>query len=347
MNAKELRMIVIGIGVNGSEGTRALMDHKVRIVAAIDTNDAIAGKDLGEYVGYPTYGLKIEKELLPAIQRTSPNIAFVASDAGIKNLKNVLIPLAEHKINVAMVNMEPTYRMEAYEKEYDEIDAAFRKNGVSCYSSGTQDVWWSGIGLDMIGACKRVDAIDTTATLPLQGQGINNYDEFCINNDPEVFRAEVTSKDVSGNPDTTMIAPLMSLLVNAQVLGLHVVSKSVHMEPIAAKEDFDMAEWNVIVRKGRMIGQRHVFRVETEEGITLTYNMVIKCLEPGDSAGTNWTITGEPTLHCELGDIFGEITTAVTAINRIPQIIAGRPGILNQADILERPQYNHGEWKEI
>ena len=65
----------------------------------------------------------------------------------------------------------------------------------------------------------------------------------------------------------------MSLLVNAQVLGLHVVSKSVHMEPIAAKEDFDMAEWNVIVRKGRMIGQRHVFRLETEEGITLTYNM--------------------------------------------------------------------------
>ena len=107
MNAKELRMIVIGIGVNGSEGTRALMDHKVRIVAAIDTNDAIAGKDLGEYVGYPTYGLKIEKELLPAIQRTSPNIAFVASDAGIKNLKNVLIPLAEHKINVAMPTSGP------------------------------------------------------------------------------------------------------------------------------------------------------------------------------------------------------------------------------------------------
>ena len=347
MNAKELRVICVGIGAMGKAGIRTLLDHKVPIVAAVDTWEGITGKDVGRLAGYSECGVYVEQDLKTAIGRAHPNVAWVASDPGIDHLRDVLLLCAENKINVAMIPMEPSYRVDVYAGWYDEIDAAFRKNGVSCFASGTQDVWWSGIGLDLIGACKRVDAINTTAVLPLQGQGIGSCAEFRINEEPDDFLAEVGGVDFSGSPDTTMIAPLMSLLVNARVLGLHPTARSVRMEPIAAKEDFDMKEWNMVIKRGKIIGQKHTFEVLTEEDIPLTYHMIIKCLEPGDKAGTSWTITGEPTLHCELGDIFGEITTSATAINRIPQIVKGRPGILTQADILERPIYHHGEWKEI
>lgn len=347
MDAKEIRVIVVGTGANGTIGIQTLMDHQVPIVAAVTASKAKAGMDLGEYVGYPHYGVAIENDLETAIVRTQPNVAWVASGAGIKPLRDILLVLAEHKINTVTVNMEICYRMDAYADIYDEIDDAFKANGVSVFSSGTQDVWWSGIGLDMIGTCKKVTAIHTEAVLPMQGQGIDNLKEFRITEDPEAFRKEMEGVDMANEPDTSFIAPLMSLLVNAQVLGLHPISKSVKLEPIPAKEDFDMAEWNVIIKKGTMIGQKQVYRVETAEGIPLTFDMVIKCLEDGDIAGTTWDIQGTPNLRCELGDVGGDITTAAPAINRIPQVIAARPGIVTQADLQERPVYRHGAWKLV
>lgn len=344
MNDKDLKVIVVGTGANGRIGVQTLMDHGVQIVAAVTASSKKAGIDIGEYVGYPFYGVAIENDLEAAIARTKPNFAWVASAAGIDHLRDVLLVLAKNKINVVTVNMEICYRMEAYADIYDEIDAAFKKNGVSVFSSGTQDVWWSGIGLDLIGTMKKLTAIHTEAVLPMQGQGIDNLKEFHITEDPEEFRRSVEEVDMASERDTSFIAPLMSLLVNAEVLGLHVTSKSVKLEPIPAKEDFDMAEWNVIIKKGAMIGMNMVFRVDTTEGIPLTYKMVIKCLEDGDVAGTTWEVCGTPNLKCELGDVCGDITTASSAINRIPQVIAARPGILTQADLLERPIYRHGKW---
>lgn len=348
MDPKEYRVICVGIGAQGQVGVKTLLDHKVKIVAAVDINDAIVGKDVAEVVGYPACGVLIEKDLETAIRNSMPNIAWVACEAGMDNLRNVLSLCANNKLNVTMVNMEPSYRMPVYADKWDEIDAVFKANGVSCFSSGTQDIWWTGIGMDMAGACKRVDAITTTATLPLQGQGISNCAEFRIGEDPEVFMAEVGGVNFADTPDTTMIAPIMSLMVNAEILGLHVTDYSVKMEALPAKEDFLMAEWNnMVIKKGTIIGQRHTFEVNTEEGIPLKYYMIIKCLEEGDKAGTNWDITGEPDLHVELGDICGEITTAAPAINRIPEIVAARPGLLTQADIRTRPSYRHGEWVSV
>ena len=72
--------------------------------------------------------------------------------------------------------------------------------------------------------------------------------------------------------------------------------------------------------------------------------MIIKVLEKGEKPGTTWTIKGEPSLSVELGDIAGEITTASITINRIPDIINARPGIITLADLRTRPVYRHGEW---
>lgn len=76
-------------------------------------------------------------------------------------------------------------------------------------------------------------------------------------------------------------------------------------------------------------------------------SMIIKVLEKGEKPGTTWTIKGEPSLSVELGDIAGEITTASITINRIPDIINARPGIITLADLRTRPVYRHGEWGEF
>lgn len=345
MNAKEFKVICVGIGEMGKIGVQTLLDHKVNIVAAVDINDAIVGKDVAEVSGYPACGVVIEKNLKAAIEQTHPNVAFFASDPGMQNLYDDLMLCANHKINVVMTVMDPYYRMESYANLWDEVDAAYKANGVSLFSSGINDIWWSGIGMDIVGSCKNVQSIDFTNKLPLDGMGVGVARDFHVNRDPEEYRKEVASIDMS--TDEAVSGPLMALYVNAQILGLHVTDVKINAVPCIAANDISMPQWNMVIGKGRMTGTGFDITMTTEEGILLTTSMEVKVMNEGEKPGTSWTVKGEPNLHVDLGDVCGEITTSAITINRIPEVVAARPGIITLADLLTRPVYHHGEWAEV
>lgn len=345
MNAKEFKVVCVGIGEMGKIGVQTLLDHKVNIVAAVDINDAIVGKDVAEVAGYPACGVIIEKDLEEAIRRTQPNVAFFASDPGMDRIYRDMMLCAENKINVVMTVMDTYYPLAHCKKEFEEIDAAFKANGVSCFSSGINDIWWSGIGMDIVGACKNVTAIDFTNKLPLEGMGVGVARDFHVNRDPEEYRKEMAQIDMS--TDESVSGPLMALYVNAQILGLHVTDVKINAFPCCADKDIPMPQWDMVIGKGRMTGNGFDITMTTEEGILLTTAMEVKVMNEGEAPGTSWTVKGEPDLHVELGDVCGEITTASITINRIPEVVAARPGIITLADLMTRPVYHHGEWTEV
>ena len=201
------------------------------------------------------------------------------------------------------------------------------------------------IGMDLAGTCNHIESIDFTNKLPLEGMGAGVAEEFCMNWDPGKFRAEMADKDLSADPSVG--GPLLELYVNADILGLHVKNVNITLNPLIASEDMPMPQWNMTIEKGNMLGQSFDIEMTTEEGVLCTTSMIIKVLEEGEKPGTSWTIKGEPNLHLDLGDICGEITTSAISVNRIPDVIAARPGIVTLKDVQVRPGYRHGQWKEI
>lgn len=345
MTGKDLRVICVGVGEMGKAGVQTLLDHNISIVAAVDINEAILGQDVGAYVGYPPCGTLIEKDLKTAIERTKPNVAYFASVSEMELLKDDLLLCARHKINVLTTGIEPYYPWKADPKLADAIDQAFKENGVSLFASGINDVWWSGIGMDIVGSMKKLTSVDFSNTLGLENMGPGVAEEFQINSDPDAFRAKMATADLAKDPSVG--GPLLSLYVNAEILELHVAKTDISVEPLCAKEDIPMPQWNMTIQKGNMLGQSFHIAMFTEEGIDLTTSMIIKVLQKGEKPGTTWDAKGEPNLHIELNDICGEITTASITINRIPDIINAKPGIITLADLLIRPTYRHGEWGEF
>lgn len=345
MNAKDFRVICVGIGEMGKVGVQTLLDHKVNVVAAVDINDKIIGKDVAEVSGYPACGVLIESDLKEAIDRTKPNVAFFATDPGMDRLRKDMLLCAENKINVVMTVMDTYFPLAHTKEEFDEIDAAFKANNVSCFSSGINDIWWSGIGMDIVGACKKVTAIDFSNKLPLEGMGVGVARDFHVNRDPDDWRAEMSGMDMS--KDESVSGPLMSLYVNAKILGLHITDVKINAVPCCAKEDIPMPQWDMVIKKGNMTGNGFDITMTTEEGILLTTSMEVKVMDPGEAPGTSWTVKGKPNLHIELGDVCGEITTSSITINRIPEVVAAPAGIITLADLVTRPIYHHGEWKEV
>lgn len=345
MTGKDLKVICVGIGEMGQIGVQTLLDHNINIVAAVDINESLIGKDVAEVSGYPACGTLIEKDLSEAIRRTSPNVAYFASASELELLKDDLLLCAEHKINVLTTGIEPYYPKVADPKLAEEIDSAFKANGVSLFASGINDVWWSGVGMDIVGSAKKVEAVDFSNKLPLEGMGAGVAEEFQINCDPEEFRRKMASVNLAKDPSVG--GPLLSLYVNADLMGLHITDTAIEVEPLCAPEDMPMPQWNMTIAKGRMLGQSFNIAMKTEEGIDLTTSMIIKVLEKGEKPGTTWTVKGEPNLSVELNDICGEITTASITINRIPDVINAEPGIVTLADLRIRPSYRHGEWGEL
>ena len=345
MDAKELKVIAVGIGEMGKIGVQTLIDHGVKIVGAVDINEKLIGKDVAEVSGYAPIGVAIEKDLATVIKRESPNLAFFASDPGMENIKGDMIMCAENKMNVVTTIMDVFHRNPAVGADYDEIDKAFKDNGVSLFSSGINDVWWSGIGIDMAGTCKKIEAIDFSQMLPLNGMGLGVARDFRVGWDPAEYMKEMEGVDLS--MEESCSGPYMSLMKNAEILKLHVTEENITTEPCVCDRDIEMPQWDMTVKAGTMLGSVFTITLKTEEGITLSNQTYIKVLIDDEKPGTTWTIKGEPDLKVELNDIAGEITTSATTINRIPQVIHAKPGIVTLADLPERPVYLNGIWNEI
>ena len=345
MNGKDLRVICVGIGEMGKIGVQTLLDHNASIVAAVDINESIIGKDVAECSGYPACGTLIEKDLKAAIERTHPNVAYFASASELDLLKDDFFLCAANHINVVTTGIEPYYPKQAAPALAAKLDQAFKDGGVSLFASGINDIFWSGIGMDIVGSAKRVDAIDFSNKLPLEGMGVGVAEEFQMNCVPDEFRKVMASADLAKDPSVG--GPLLSLYVNAEILGLHVTDTKIDVEPLCAPEDLPMPQWDMVIKKGRMLGQSFNISMTTEEGIALTTSMIIKVLEKGEKPGTTWTVKGEPNLCVELGDIAGEITTASITINRIPDVVDAPAGLLTLADLQIRPTYHHGDWNNI
>lgn len=345
MDAKELKVVIVGVGEMGKIGVQTLIDHGVKIVAAVDINEKLIGRDVAEVAGYPPIGVAIEKDLAEAIRRESPNLASFASDPGIENIRDDMILCAENKINVVTTIMDVYYRNPSVGHVFDEIDQAFKDNGVSLFSSGINDIWWSGIGIDIAGTCKKIEKLDFSQMLPLNGMGVGVARDFRVGWDPADYMKEMEGVDLS--MEESCSGPYMSLMKNAEILNLTVTDTKITTEPCTCDRDIEMPQWDMVIKAGTMLGSVFTITLTTAEGITLSNQTYIKVLIDDEKPGTTWTVKGEPDLKIELNDIVGEITTSATTINRIPQVIHAKPGIVTLAELPERPVYLHGIWKEI
>lgn len=335
MYNKDIKVIVIGVGEMGKVAVRTLIERNFNLVAAIDLKPDMLGKDVAETAGLDSIGVTIGNSLKKAINDTNPDVAFFAVDPGFERLAGDLILCAENKINVLTINMDPFHRVPATAEIFDRIDAVFKENNVSLIASGINDIWWSGIGIDLCGTCKRIDSIDCTNKLPLENMSVQVGKDFHVNDDPESYLNEIKKMDLS--QEDSIQGPLLSLLTNADILGLTVTNTDIKAKPCICQEDLYVEPWDMTVKKGLMQGQIFSIHAETKEGIILTTSMIIKVLDPGEIPGTSWDIKGEPDLHVELGDICGEITTAATPLNRIYQLLEAEPGIVTLDRLKERP----------
>lgn len=188
------------------------------------------------------------------------------------------------------------------------------------------------------GTCKTVTGIRMKNLLPLNDMGRVVAEEYYVGTTLDDFNKQ----NASGSQNLAVAM--------GRALPLYAACKSWNLKPKALKLDSRPVitdvevvypQWDMTVPAGNLIGFTMSVRLETEEGITWARESTYKHINPDkESVATHWYVEGEPGLHVVVDDICGEITTASTAVNRIPDVIAAKEGLITYVDLGTLPKYH-------
>lgn len=317
MSKKQIKAVIFGVGSTGSLAVRYMVEKGVDIVGAVGHVNNI-GKDIGELAGIGEYGVILETDGKAVIERTNPDIAILCLDT--ETAYPIIEMCLEHKVNVATIAIELFYLDRTDPEMARKLDLLAKKNGVTLYGGGIQDINWQNLCAALSGSVHNITKITGENWALVDDQGLQVVTECYAGMTLDQFNAENEGVE----PEATAFTQTMYAI--ADEMDLHVISEKVERLPRIAQTDLYVEKADVRIRKGDISGFSDTATLETEEGITLVCTFVEKVTEGDETAINAWYIEGEPNFDTVTADMHGEVTTSIGIVNRIADVINAPAG---------------------
>jgi len=323
----KIRAVQFGCGPIGCSVVRyASQRPDIEITGAIDINDSLVGRDLGEVAGLDKkLGVIISGNTDEVLSRTGPDVVIHSTVSSAKAAFPQLEKLLKAGANVVSTCEELSYPYLKVPELAARIDEMARANGVTVLATGVNpgflmDAW----PLFMTGVCQQVTAIKSvriqnaaTRRAPFQkkigaGRTLEEFDELV---------AAGTLRHVGLTESIAMIAA---------GLGWELDDITESIEPIIAKSP--VTTEFVTVAPGQASGVRQVGKgiKAGKELVTLLFEASVDAAEAYDAV----YITGTPNLEVIIkGGTHGDIATAAMVVNAIPRVIESPPGLITMKDL--------------
>ena len=320
-------MVQYGCGPVGCGVVRyACQRADIGVVGAIDIDQSLVGRDLGEVAGVDgKLGVSISADADAVLSQTKPDVVFLTTSSYPKVVYPQIEKCVTAGANVVSTCEELAYPYRKHPRLSAEIDKIARANNVTVLATGVNpgflmDAW----PLFMTGVCqqvKRIKAVRVQDASPRRGPFQKKIVAGCTLEEFEKLVAAGTLKHV-GLPE--------SIAMIADGLGWELDDITESIEPIVArkqvKTDF------VTVEPGQAAGVRQVGKGirSGEELITLEFEASVDGAESYDAV----YITGTPNLEVVIkGGTHGDIATAAVVVNSVHRVIDAPPGLVTMKDL--------------
>ena len=327
MSEKKIRAVIVGAGNVGRLVTRYAVEDGIEIVGAIGHINNF-GCDVGELAGIGKLGVPLEKDGPAVLDRTKPDIALINTCNTMEEVYDQFEMCLCRGINIVTACGQP-YKGECFNPEIAaELDRLAKENNATLLATGVEDVFWNELVAVLSAGVRNITEIKGSNVAVLDDFGPMTLELCNAGLSVEEFNDKVNN---TGEIAATAFLPTLSIL--ADQLGLTITERIDVIEPVVAREDIHLAQWDIHIPAGKVAGTREVLTFKTAEGITLIGQFTGKLGEPGDDQGSFWSIKGEPNMENITVDINGNLTTAICVAYRIPDVINARPGYLTVADM--------------
>lgn len=320
------RLVIYGIDQYGSHIAKLALAKGWPIVAAFNRAGPKVGQDLGRVIGLGRdLGVVVQDCETGNFDRLDADIGIVTQFDLLRRNMDAYRRLMNAGLNVGCHGVQSYSPYSNDSEAAAQIDALASRNGVTFTGSGIWDMSriWSGILT--AGPCTEITSIFHSSLTDPQGQAnsLQQVKQFCISEPVETFYA----KGIDKNPQADAYKTICELVLTA--LGYTVTGSTAKIEPVVYDEP--VATWYVpegYFPAGVVVGVRIVTETTTKEGVTGTSQIELRMFKPGEVEHMFWEVHGLPRTRVRVERDHSALATAANLFNRIPDIIAARPGIV-------------------
>ncbi len=344
--SEKVKVVQYGAGKMSVYTMRYVYEKGGKIVGAIDVNPDVIGKDIGEIMGTENKGVKVValEEAEKMMQETKPDIAIVTTMSLFSDVEDALMLCAKLGINAITTCEEAFYPANSNPVATKKIDEMAKQTGCTITGSGYQDIYWGQLVSSIAGSTQTIKKIKGSSSYNVEDYGIALAKAHGAGLTLEKFDKQVASVDRISDEERQEIInkgeylPSYMWNVNGwlcEKLGLTVKSQTQKTVPQTYSEDIYSETLGMTVKAGDATGMSAVVTTETEEGITLETQCIGKVYSKDDFDKNEWTIEGEPTTTLVINRPSTVELTCASVVNRIPDVIAAKPGYLPTEQIGE------------
>lgn len=334
---RKVKVAQYGTGKMSVYTMRYVYEKGGEVVAAIDINPAVIGKDIGDVMGTEKKGVTVVsiEEAEKTLQETKPDIVIVTTMSLIQDVKDALMLCAKLGLNAITTCEEAFYPMNSNPNVTDEIDRLAKENHCTITGSGYQDIYWGELISAMAGSTHTIKKIKGSSSYNVEDYGIALAKAHGAGLDLEAFDKEVASADnISEEARNELIQkgeflPSYMWNVNGWLcskLGLTVTSQTQKCIPQTYKEDIVSSTLGMTVKAGMATGMSAVVTTQTKEGVVIESECIGKVYSSEDYDKNEWTIEGEPNTTLVIARPSTVELTCATIVNRIPDVINAMSG---------------------
>lgn len=323
------RIALHGIGHLGKTMTRLIRDKGWEIVAAYNRAGEKIGQDLGTLAGLDKpLGVIVQDSDKADYTKLKADVALIAAGDALDDNYPAIERFLSRGINVLShgAHMYDPYWF--HPELAEKVDALGKKHNATFTGGGMWDMTRIWSGLIAAGPCIRIDSIEYITAAETLRQGAHwapllGYGLTVAEYDAKIGRASNRMADVLQLPSVIVL----------QQYGFTVTDVKVRQEPVVFDEPVYCPQLDIEYAAGLCVGRRTLIDVETREGVTAFTKFEFRVFKPGEIEEGTWKINGLPGMQVKVIRDDSSVASAASLINRIPDVIKAKPGIVTVMDM--------------
>lgn len=331
---EKVKVAIWGLGAMGSGMAKALLKKEgVEIVGACVSRKSRAGLNLYDVLEVEQGDrpdVILTNDIAEAVKPGAVDVCLLATDSFIKKSFDKMEALLNLGVNVITIAEEMAYPKAQEPELTKKLDEIARKNGVSILGTGINP----GLVMDLLAICLSGCMTDVESVFCERVNSLSPYGASVMTEQGIGITVDEFEKGVNEGTLAGHVGFAESIGMISDAMGLSVDKFEQSMGPIVT--EIDRKSPNGFAAAGNVAGVD--MKGRGHKGGKLVVDMSHpQQIEPemvGTQTGDYIVLKGMPDVNMAIKpEIAGGVGTIAMAINCIPQVINGDPGVLTMIDI--------------
>ncbi len=325
-----MRILQMGLGPIGRMVTRYLLARGgFEIVAAVDADLALVGRDLGDLAQTSPLGVEVAGTVAAALEAVAPasaaDVAIVTTTSQLGRLAKQIPPLLERGLHVVSTCEELVYPWTRQPALAREIDQAALKAGVAVIGVGVNP----GFLMDLLpialsGICQKVESVRVERIQDAQYRRLPFQQKIGAGLTPGEFDARVRAGTLRH------VGLTESMHMIGAAFGWSLDKTEEQIQPVLTDRVVQTAQ--LTVQPGQVVGvsQQGYASCGGERVIELVFRAAVG--EP--ESYERILLQGTPSIELRIpGGVNGDVATGAVVVNAARTIADAQPGLRTMIDI--------------